>query len=184
MTDARIADGIGFVGPYLYTEQDMLVRAGDPIDSLQDLDGKTVCTAASSTALTHLDSANGVRFKVVSESGGYQLCVNRLLHHTADALVTDESILVGYLHDPANAGRLRPVHANVGKSPERYGIGILAAGHQREAAAIERALAAMIADGSWQRLVIGSFCAAPVSYAHPCATARTFLRKPVPQVSL
>src|SRR6266542_6455045 len=58
ITDAR-RKSIRFAGPYLITKQGVMVRAGDDrIQSVAQLEGKTVCTLAGSTSLDQLNNGS------------------------------------------------------------------------------------------------------------------------------
>ncbi|MEV0294063.1 glutamate ABC transporter substrate-binding protein [Nocardia sp. NPDC050710] len=137
---------VSFAGPYLVAGQDLLVRNEDTgIDRPQALDGRTICTAAGSTAADKIgeDFATGVN---LTTRESYSACVTELLDGTVDAVSTDDVILAGFA--ARHPDRLRVVGRPFTR--ERYGVGVRT-GDSVLRARITEAIRAMIADGAWER---------------------------------
>jgi len=118
INDAR-KQRVDFAGPYYVAAQDILVRADETaIKSVNDLGGKTVCSVRNSTPAgrirTMVPTANLVEFDT------YTLCRDELLAKRADAVTTDDAILIGYASE--NPKALKVVGNRF--STEPYGIGI------------------------------------------------------------
>jgi len=119
ITDKRKED-ISFAGPYFITGQGLLVRAGDTdYQSLDELDGKTVCSATGSTPIQNIkENYPGIN---TEEFDLYSACVESLLNNQVDAVTTDQAILIGYAaQDPDNL----MVTTGPLMTEERYGVGI------------------------------------------------------------
>lgn len=118
ITDAR-KQQIDFAGPYFVTGQGLLVKKNNTdISSDKDLAGKTVCSATGSTPIQNI--RQNYPDTKTTEFDTYSQCVEALNDGKADALTTDEAILIGYAaQDPDNL-------KVVGKpfSVEKYGIGL------------------------------------------------------------
>ncbi len=118
INDAR-KQRIDFAGPYYIAAQDILVRADDTsIRQASDLAGKRVCSVRNSTP------ARRVREMVpqaqLIEFDTYSLCKDELLANRADAVTTDDAILIGFASE--NPRALKVVGNRF--STEPYGIGI------------------------------------------------------------
>lgn len=112
---------IDFVGPYLQTQQGLLVRADDKsVKTRKDVAGKDVCTAEGSTSETGPDNPlnKDARFVLAKD---YKYCVKQLRDGNVDAVWTDRVILYGF------ADRYKDVRVvdkiKVGKT-QLYGIGV------------------------------------------------------------
>jgi glutamate transport system substrate-binding protein len=118
ITDKRKTQ-IGFAGPYFVTGQGLLVRkSDDSITGVDSLAGKTVCSATGSTSIQRIKDEHPEAKTV--EFSGYSECVQNLISGQADAVTTDEAILIGYAAaDPDN---LKVVGEPF--STERYGVGL------------------------------------------------------------
>ncbi|AEV87501.1 glutamate-binding protein [Actinoplanes sp. SE50] len=93
ITPDRIAAGVTFSQPYLYTEQSVITLTGhSPVAALEDLRGQNVCTLSTSTseAAPSRVGANVVRKNRVRE------CFAMLDKHEVDAVTTDAAILAGW----------------------------------------------------------------------------------------
>ncbi|GAA1784210.1 hypothetical protein GCM10009682_02990 [Luedemannella flava] len=85
---------VSFSAPYLRTEQSVVTRVGhSPVDSLEDLRGKTVCTLATSTSETAVSRAGAV----ITGKNRISECVDGLLKGAYDAVTTDAAILAGFV---------------------------------------------------------------------------------------
>ena len=118
INDARKAR-VDFAGPYFVAEQDIMVKAdNDSIKSVEDLDGKNVCTVTGSTSEKNLKAkAPGAKVKLL---GKYSECAAELGDGRVEAVTTDNTILAGLVKDSGDAFKL--VEAPF--SDEPYGIGV------------------------------------------------------------
>lgn len=154
---------VDYAGPYLITEQALLVRADDDsITSLTDLDkGKKLCSVSGSTPAQNVKAQlPGVQLQ---EFDTYSSCVEALHQKKVDALTTDASILAGFSQlyegefqlirmalvkdDPAKKKK-----AGDAFSIEYYGIGHTE-GDDASDAAVDEALAEMISSGAWTKII-------------------------------
>lgn len=161
--NANRSKKVDFAGPYLVVRQGLLVRKDDTsITQLTDLNqGKKLCSAAGSTSAQNVKAQlPGVQLQ---EFDSYSTCTEALHQKSIDALTTDESILAGfnqqyggefrvvdmtYIADQCIKGSQKKAGSPF--STERYGIG-LAKGQKKTQEAINAAVSAMIADGSWEK---------------------------------
>ncbi|MBW8171498.1 glutamate ABC transporter substrate-binding protein [Ornithinimicrobium sp. Arc0846-15] len=119
ITDER-KEKVQFAGPYFVAGQDLLVSADSDIASLDDLDGKLLCSVTGSTSAQNVkDEIPGVQLQ---EYGTYSECVSQLANGTIDALTTDDTILAGYAAQDQYSGQLKVVGAPF--SEEMYGVGL------------------------------------------------------------
>ncbi|MGK9148554.1 glutamate ABC transporter substrate-binding protein [Plantibacter flavus] len=118
ITDKR-KEQIDFAGPYFETGQGLLVASDNTdIKSEDDLAGKTVCSATGSTPIQNIKD-NFPDTKTV-EFDTYSQCVEALNDGKADAVTTDQAILIGY------AAQFPDELKVVGEpfSTELYGVGL------------------------------------------------------------
>jgi glutamate transport system substrate-binding protein len=120
ITADRIAQGVKFAGPYLYTEQSVVtLNDHPPVNTFSDLAHKKVCTLSASTSRGPLADAkvDVVTRNLVSE------CFDDLLQkHDVEAISTDAAILGGYKKG-ADGAKIR--HWDIGLDPsERWGINV------------------------------------------------------------
>ncbi len=145
ITDTR-KEKVNFAGPYFIAHQDLLVKSDNTdITGPDAMSGKILCSVTGST------SAQKVKDKyaadvALQEYGTYTECVEALLSGAVDAVTTDDVILAGFAAQ--HPGELKVV--GKGFSDENYGIG-LKKGDAAGTTAINAAIAAMIADGSWKK---------------------------------
>lgn len=116
ITDAR-RKLIGMAGPYMRTQQGIMVRRGDTsIRSSRDLVGKIVCTAGGTTSAEQLKNLGAK----VTEREGFTQCRDELENKRVQAVSTDQLILYGFANnDPALAVVPDVTFGNA----EQYGIG-------------------------------------------------------------
>ncbi|MET7358438.1 glutamate ABC transporter substrate-binding protein [Streptomyces sp. NPDC005562] len=136
---------VGFGGPYYMAGQGLLVRSDeDDIKGPQDLDGKSVCSAAGSTPYQRIQKDYPKATLVAYDT--YSVCVDNLLTYQVDAVTTDDAILIGY------AAKVPDELKVVGKpfSKEPYGIGV-PRGDNALRFAVDDALAAREKDGDWKK---------------------------------
>ena len=162
ITDERKAV-VDFGGPYFLAHQDLLVRADDKsITGPESLTGgKKLCSVTGSTSAQKVKDtyAKGVQLQEYSK---YSDCVSALSSKAIDAVTTDDVILAGYAAQPQYKGKVRVV--GKGFSDEKYGVGIKK-GDTAGVAAVNDALKAMIADGSWKKSLQSTV--GPSGYAIP-----------------
>ncbi|MEG8279619.1 glutamate ABC transporter substrate-binding protein [Streptomyces sp. AHA2] len=140
---------VDFAGPYLLAHQDVLVRADDnKIKSPKDLNNAKLCSVTGST------SAQNVKAKLAPKAQlqpypTYSACLPGLQNGAVDALTTDDSILAGYAAQSQFKGKFKLGGFKL--TNENYGIGVKKGSDLK--ADINKALEAMVADGSWQKAV-------------------------------
>lgn len=144
ITDER-RKSIGFAGPYIITQQGILVRAGDNrINNLDDLNDKNVCLVSGTTGLEQLNNREKI---TLTEKTGTSQCVTELLNGRVDAFSTDELILQGIaLSDSSHLA----VQDFTFGALERYGVG-LPKGDTRTCEKITSAIQRFIIDGTWDQ---------------------------------
>jgi glutamate transport system substrate-binding protein len=145
ITDKR-KEQIGFAGPYFIAGQDLLVAKDDTsITGPDTLAGKRVCSVTGSTPIQRIKDEHPEATVVEFEK--YSQCVDALLNGQADAVTTDDAILLGYAAQQPD--ELKVVGATF--STEKYGVGVA----KDDAAFREKVneiLAAAVADGEWQTI--------------------------------
>jgi glutamate transport system substrate-binding protein len=110
---------IDFAGPYFITGQGLLVATDtEGVETLEDLNGKTVCSATGSTPIQNI-KANFPEIKT-QEYDLYSACVQDLIDGKVDAVTTDQAILIGYAAQYPDDVKV------VGDlfTEERYGVGL------------------------------------------------------------
>ena len=109
---------VDFAGPYFIAGQDTMVRADDEsIKSVEDLNGKEVCTVKGSTSATNVVAA--APDAKVTLLDGYSQCAEGVADGRYDALTTDNAILLGLIAQSDGAFKL----VDKKFSDEPYGIG-------------------------------------------------------------
>ena len=118
INDAR-KQVVDFAGPYFVAKQDIMVKKDNTdIKSVNDLDGKNVCTVTGSTSEKNL-KAKAPTAKVTL-FGTYSQCAEAMTDGRVEAVTTDNTILAGLVQ--ASAGAFKLVEAPF--SDEPYGIGV------------------------------------------------------------
>jgi glutamate transport system substrate-binding protein len=119
ITDKR-KERIDYAGPYFITGQDIMVKADDTsIKSVEDLNGKKVCTAPGSTSEINL-KAKAPQADLSLLSATYSDCAAHLSNGRVQAVSTDQPILIGLVVN--NAGAFKVLSKTF--SIEPYGIGL------------------------------------------------------------
>lgn len=115
ITDER-QQVVGQAGPYYVTGQQLLVAAdNEELQSVEDLQGQSVCSVTGSTSLDNVE-AEGAQPRGFDT---YSECRDQVLNGSVDAMTTDGAILLGYVaEDPEE---LKVVGDTF--SEERYGVG-------------------------------------------------------------
>ncbi len=110
---------VDFAGPYFVAEQDIMVKKDDnTIKSVNDLNGKKVCTAKGSTSEKNLRAKAANADVTLFDT--YSQCAEALTDGRVVAVTTDNTILAGLVQ--ASNGAFKLVKAPF--SDEPYGIGL------------------------------------------------------------
>lgn len=118
INDKRKED-IDFAGPYFVTGQGLLIRSDDDdVEELEELNGKTVCSATGSTPIQNI-KANFPEIKT-QEYDLYSACVEDLINGQVDAVTTDQAILLGYAAQYPDELKV----TGGLYTEERYGVGL------------------------------------------------------------
>ncbi len=106
---------VGQAGPYFLTGQQLLVKKGSGIESIDDVQGEEVCSVTGSTSLSNVEEAGaqGRGFETYSQ------CRDQVLDGAIDSMTTDGTILLGYAAE--NPDELEVVGEPF--SEERIGMG-------------------------------------------------------------
>lgn len=146
--DVFQSSGFDFAGAYATDDQRIMTldRGDRPVDSPDDLHGRSVCVVAGG------DSADGVRRRLgddvnVLEQPGATQCVTALETGMVDAVSAPGAVLEGLAH-AHGATRLRILDEPVASG--RFGMA-LTSGSTQLSGRLDQAVDAMIADGSWER---------------------------------
>ncbi len=137
------ATQVNFSSVYLSAEQRLLVPSTSRARSINDLDGKRVCTTQTSTSTATLSRYPSVIPYVVPQRTD---CLVALQQGEVDAITSDDAILLGFkAQDPYTkliGGAIEP---------EPYGMAI-SKGRPDLVRWVNGQLARMRADGTWRRL--------------------------------
>lgn len=145
ITDKR-KEQIGFAGPYFVAGQDLLVLKDDTtITGPDTLAGKRVCSVTGSTPIQKIKDEHPEASVIEFEK--YSQCVDALLNGQADAVTTDDAILLGYAAQQPD--KLRVVGETF--STEKYGVGV-AKDDTAFRDKVNDILEAAVADGEWQSI--------------------------------
>ncbi len=110
---------VDFAGPYFVAQQDIMVRADDDsIESVEDLNGKNVCTVTGSTSATNLQAAAPQANVTLLDT--YSQCAEAMGDGRVEAVTTDNTILAGLVQ--ASDGAYKLIEAPFSEEP--YGIGL------------------------------------------------------------
>ncbi|MFZ3555198.1 substrate-binding periplasmic protein [Streptomyces sp. BH055] len=137
---------VGFAGPYVYSEQEVMTAKGGPeIDKAADLGGKSVCTMRGTTSLQQLNDRLAVKM-TITERDGLSQCVDDLKKGNTDAVFTAQVDLLGYAQEDKD---LRLEKVNVG-AQDRFGIAV-PKGDKDSCERLTKALKTFIARGYWDQ---------------------------------
>ena len=165
ITDAR-KQKVNFAGPYFVAHQDLLVKADNTdITGPDAMSGKILCSVTGSTSAQKVKDTYAANV-ALQEFGTYTECVEALKTGVVDAVTTDDVILAGYAAQDPSQFKV----VGKGFSNENYGIG-LKKDDTAGTAAINSAIAAMIADGSWAKALQDTV--GPSGYAIPAPPTAT-----------
>ena len=131
--------------PYYLAGQSLLVPKGSPIQSVKDLEGKTVTTVQGSTSEKNIAAAApNAKFNLLKS---YSECFTALGNKQADAMTTDDIILLGFKATAPDKFDL--VGGQFTQEP--YGVGIRK-GHADLTKFVNDELAKMKTDGRWKAI--------------------------------
>jgi len=169
MTDEG-REKVDFAGPYLVAGQDFLVRADDEeFTGPESVSGKTICAADGSNSTTQLEELYGSEVNILV-TPDYSSCIQAVVDGKADAASTTDHILAGLASSPEFYGLVRLVGAPF--TQEKVGVG-LPNNSPGLCAAVNAALAEMVADETWEHLVFRHTFGAeydPFAYDNPPQT--------------
>ncbi len=136
---------IDFTDTYYIAGQSLLVSKDSTVAGIQDLAGKSVCSVSGST------SEKNVREKAPQAQvvlfGTYSECVQALDTRRADAVTTDDIILLGFAKDAPD--RYKVVGGQFTIEPYAGGV---AKNNPEFLAAVNAAIRAIKASGEWKRI--------------------------------
>ena len=136
---------VDFAGPYYVAGQDIMVRSDeDGIASVDDLNGRRVCSVQGSTSIDNVrEQAPQADLSITFDL--YSLCAEALKDGRVDAVSTDNGILAGLVQ--SSDGALKLVEAPFTEEP--YGIG-LKRGDDAFRAFINDRLEEIVESGEWE----------------------------------
>ena len=136
---------VDFAGPYFVAEQDTMVKKDDTsIKSVDDLNGKKVCTAKGSTSEKNL-RAKAPRADVTLFDT-YSQCAEALTDGRVVAVTTDNTILAGLVQASNDSFKL----VKAPFSDEPYGIG-LKKGDEELREFLNNRLEEIFDSGEWEK---------------------------------
>ena len=136
---------IAFSKPYYDSEQSLLVAKGSPIKTIDDLAGKKVGVQQGTTGKTYTDENAPKTAKVVSFPADPDM-YSALLAGQVDALLQDLPVNLEHTKD----GKYEVVQKY--DTGEQYGFALRKKGSEKLLAAVNKELAAMKKDGSYQKI--------------------------------
>jgi ABC-type amino acid transport substrate-binding protein len=137
-----------FAGPYYVAHRDVLVRAGSGIDSIEDLEGKTIC-APNSPIVGEVQDR--VKVKPVP-AADMAICMDMLRSSKVDAVPGEDLILAGF----ANRENHRYKILGAKLSTERYAVGIRN-GDAKTCKAVNGIIADLYSSGTLKQLTAKYF---------------------------
>ena len=143
------ATQVAFSAEYFRAHQRVLVPGESGIESVDDLNGRTVCATSRSTSVENLAdfAPRAIPYEVPSRTD----CLVALQQGLVDAISTDDTILFGFMaQDP----KLELVPEEEVLSQEQYGIAIkLDPEHEALVRFVNGVLEEVEADGRWHQFV-------------------------------
>ncbi|MFD7509283.1 glutamate ABC transporter substrate-binding protein [Streptomyces sp. NPDC059853] len=143
ITDAR-KEQVDFAGPYFVAHQDLLIRADDEVNSVDDINDLTLCSVTGSTPAQNVKE-NVAPNAQLHEFATYSECLTGLENGTVDALTTDDVILAGYAAQDQHQGKFKL--AGLAMTDELYGVGVKKGSDLRDE--INTAIESMVESGAW-----------------------------------
>ncbi|GIF02299.1 ABC transporter substrate-binding protein [Paractinoplanes rishiriensis] len=158
ITDER-KKTVSFAGPYIVTQQGILVRTGyKKINKVADFAGKSACAVLGTTSLAQLEGQ--MDKKRITAEQGLSTCVERLLKGDVEMVSTDQLVLRGYASK--NPDKLAVVEGLTFGYKEMYGVG-LPHGNGAYCQEITAALKRFIESGAWDNFFRKHFPGIPDS---------------------
>ncbi|MFC4586644.1 serine/threonine-protein kinase [Sphaerisporangium corydalis] len=142
-------DHVTFAGPYYTAHVDVLVRSGEPYDTVGDLKGHKMCSPGASKSTGIVQDAVDVR---LVSADTYADCMNLLRQGLVDAVPGDDLLLAGF----ANRESIRYKVLGARLTDERYAVAVKR-GDVRACTAVRAAITQMYADGTAKRLLVKYF---------------------------
>lgn len=127
ITDKHIANGIIFAGPYLRTDQGIMVNKDNTtITSVNDLASRTVCVTKGSTSAKKLEQLKNNVPLIVTERDTLRQCIDDMKNPSTSvsAVTSDAIILQGHSHADKTLKYVPGIV--VPGTYEKYGIGFTA----------------------------------------------------------
>jgi ABC-type amino acid transport substrate-binding protein len=140
------SDDVTFAGPYYLAHVDVLVKAGSPIVTAQDLEGSRMCQPALSTSVAVLQGEVDQLTLVPAKT--YSDCMIKLMNAEVDAVPGDDLLLAGF----ANRESVRYKVLGLKLTDERYAVAIKK-GDERTCKAVQGAIVSLYGDGTIKRLL-------------------------------
>ncbi len=125
ISDKRIAMGVIFAGPYMRTDQGIMVlHDNTSIVSVDDLAGKTVCVTKGSTSADKLDELKKNVALISLERDTFTQCLEDLENPNTNvaAVTNDTVILQGHAHADSSLKVLPKIV--IPGTYEKYGVGL------------------------------------------------------------
>lgn len=125
ITDAHIQNGVIFAGPYIRTDQGIMVNStSTAVQSIDDLEDKTVCVTSGSTTALKLEEFKKSVPLVITYRDTLAQCIDDMKSNTNNvaAVTSDAVILQGYAHADDSLKYLPDL--TIPGAYEKYGIGI------------------------------------------------------------
>nr|WP_179581023.1 ABC transporter substrate-binding protein [Leifsonia psychrotolerans] len=145
MTEARAAQ-VDFTAPYAIFNETLIVRAGDPARTPDDLAGYRIAAISNSTNMALAETFPGVELVAFGASDDvFGDMIEATRNGDVDGFVDDDVVMLPLTADPAF------VEAFTIQTGNRWGIGV-APGNDELREAINGALADSIADGSLETI--------------------------------
>ena len=136
---------VEFARPYYLAGQSILVKKSDTsIKTVDDLNGKRVCSAQGSTSETNV-KAKAPSVQLLSLQT-YSACVSSMKDGRVDAVTTDDIILAGFANTDKDLKLVGGVFTT-----EAYGIA-MKKGKTDMQKFVDDLLTKMLADGRWEKL--------------------------------
>lgn len=125
ISDKRIKEGVIFAGPYMRTDQGILVDADTTdINTVSDLEGKTVCVTKGSTSAEKLDELKKTVALTSLERDTFTQCLDDLRNPSTNvsAITNDSVILQGHAHADKTLAFVPNIV--IPGTYEKYGVGL------------------------------------------------------------
>jgi putative glutamine transport system substrate-binding protein len=139
------AQQIDFTDAYYIAGQSLLVKKDSTINGLRDLAGKTVCSVTGSTSEKNIREKAPQAQIVLFDT--YSVCVQAMDGGRADAVTTDDIILLGFVKESPD--RYKVVGGQFTIEPYAGGI---AKNHPEFLKAVDDAIKKIKSSGEWKRI--------------------------------